>query len=91
VISPDFCIIYINGGIYSDADFYCCKNLDKLLEGQDYIYTFEPEEHGKNYLYNGFLHQNLRASLYYGWLKTMQENSSMTEVMFKNWTCRLGL
>ena len=26
-----FCIIYVNGGVYSDLDFYCRRNLDTLL------------------------------------------------------------
>src|SRR5437870_12637372 len=73
-----FCVIYIFGGIYSDVDFYCSKNLDSLLENKHHIFTFEPEEHGKNYLYNGFFAAKPKNVFIYGWLKTMQSNLSLS-------------
>ena len=78
-----FCLIYIFGGVYSDLDFYCNKNLDGLLEGKEYIFTFEPREHGGEFLYNGFFASVAKNPFIYGWLKTMEDNFMMRDVMHR--------
>jgi len=40
-----FCVIYDQGGIYSDLDFYCRKNLCGLLQDKEIFFTREIPEH----------------------------------------------
>jgi len=78
-----FCLIYIFGGIYSDLDFYCSKQLDGLLNDKEYIFAIEPCEHGKDHLYNGFFASIPKNPFIYGWLKTMESHALLSQVMFK--------
>lgn len=79
-----FCVIYIYGGIYSDLDFYCSKNIDSLLHDKDHIFSFEPKEHGKHHLYNGFFAAIPKSKFVYGWLIEMQGHLLITDVMAKS-------
>jgi mannosyltransferase OCH1-like enzyme len=52
-----FLIIYKYGGIYSDLDFYCRKNIYSIIKDKNYFLVPEPIEHQKDYkeklVYNG--------------------------------------
>lgn len=87
-----FCIIYIYGGIYSDLDFYCNRNLDSLIINKDHIFAYEPIQHGKDYLYNGFFAAAPKSEFIYGWLETMAARiTSLHDVLFKTGPIGLGV
>lgn len=48
-------VMYQTGGIYSDFDFYCYKNLGKLIEGKEIYIVKEPPENTGIKAFNGFI------------------------------------
>lgn len=74
-----FCIIYVEGGIYSDCDFYCTKSLNDLLKYKDF-YVFENEK----CLFNGFFGSIAQSKFIYGWLLEMENNMNYKNVMKKS-------
>lgn len=67
------CILYVHGGIYSDLDFYCVKNLDYLMSNKNLYITEEISEHEVYYrqLYNGFLGSVPGHPFILGWINKM--------------------
>lgn len=51
-----FCIIYVNGGVYADLDFYCRSNLISIIKDKKEVFYREVPEHEPQHkqLYNGF-------------------------------------
>ncbi len=82
------CILYAHGGIYSDLDFYCVKNLDLLIKDKTLYITEEIIEHEvyTRQLYNGFL-ASTRGNLFiYGWINKMVEIQNKSELRVMNST-----
>jgi len=70
-----FLIIYLEGGLYSDLDFYCRKELSGLLKNQEYYIVEEiPEHEDSKKLYNGFFAAIPRHPFIKGWLDKMSVN-----------------
>lgn len=74
-----FCVVYLMGGVYSDLDFFCRKNIAPLLECESFG-IFEPDEHLRdvkgNLLCNGFFAGCPFNEFFYGWLNEMSQNSN---------------
>lgn len=79
-----FIVVYIYGGLYIDLDFYCKKNLSKLLTGDSY-FVYEPKEHFKNgiYLSNGFFASCKNNKFILGWIDQMKKNKNISDVLRK--------
>lgn len=76
-----FLIINAYGGLYTDCDFYCKKNISSLLIGENY-FIFEPSEHGE-YLCNGFFAAVPNNDFVIGWINKMINNDPSLDVMNK--------
>ena len=72
-----FVVIAVYGGVYTDIDFFCKKNITPLLFGENY-FVFEPDEHvkraGNKLLCNGFFAARKKDPFVLGWLEKMNEN-----------------
>ena len=81
-----FAVVYVHGGIYSDLDFYCCKNISPILINGTYFIR-EPIEHEKNLKHklisNGFFSSPARNQFVYDWMKHMV-SSVNTDIIVKN-------
>ena len=84
-----FLIIYLEGGVYIDVDFFCRKNLEPLLKDDSY-FIYEPEEHiqgfNKKLLTNGFFalsqyHFFAIRFLKYMYNQKMIDNSNLESVI----------
>jgi mannosyltransferase OCH1-like enzyme len=69
-------VLYYYGGIYTDLDFYCMKNVDSLLADKDIIIVKEPREHGKK-IFNGFLAATPKHPFIKGWIDEMISSLSL--------------
>lgn len=67
-----FIVVAVYGGIYSDIDFMCSKNLSGLLQTETF-FIFEPKEHEKKTksLLNGFFATCPNHEFVLGWLYEM--------------------
>jgi mannosyltransferase OCH1-like enzyme len=81
-----FAIIYVYGGVYTDLDFFCRKNISPLLTGESY-FVLEPREHFENDEYrmvNGIFAACPQNEFILGWLDTMSKKSKFISVMQNN-------
>jgi len=83
-----FAIVYVYGGMYTDVDFFCRKNVEPLLKCESYI-LFEPEEHCKlrkvNIASNGIFAFCPKNEFVLGWLEQMEKNGKKSVIENKNW------
>jgi mannosyltransferase OCH1-like enzyme len=49
------CVLYINGGIYVDADMVCIKPLRECISSNDEFIVARDDPMSKSYLFNGFI------------------------------------
>jgi len=49
------CVLYINGGVYVDADMICLKSLSELIEANDEFLITRDDPMSKKFLANGFI------------------------------------
>jgi mannosyltransferase OCH1-like enzyme len=75
-----FVIVYIYGGIYTDVDFICKKNLSDIIQGENY-FVLEPEKHslnvnGARLVANGFFGSVSYSKLLSDWISQMVLNKS---------------
>lgn len=72
-----FAIIAVYGGLYTDLDFMCLKNIQPLLSGTNY-FVFEPKTHWKKAGYpplcNGFFAAVAGDKFVLSWLDQMTRN-----------------
>lgn len=70
-----FVVVYVYGGLYTDLDFICRKNISKLLQYDSY-FLFEPIEHRYmgTKIYNGFFASVPNHPFVFGWLNRMSKN-----------------
>lgn len=61
-------VLVAHGGIYSDLDFICRKNLLPLIEGKETYFTTEPVEHGEK-IVSGFMACAASHPFLEGWLE----------------------
>lgn len=85
-------VLYHIGGIYSDLDFYCRRNLSPLLQ-DDLLIVKEPPEHyyfGDPRLCVGFLGCNERNEFIKGWIEYMMSNINYynINVMYTTGPCQ---
>ena len=50
-----YCVLYINGGVYIDADTICEMPLDKLIEGNDHFIITRDDPMSNKFLGNAFI------------------------------------
>jgi FkbM family methyltransferase len=72
-----FIVVYTYGGLYTDLDFICRKNISSLLQNDSY-FLFEPVEHKYmgSKLYNGFFASVQKHPFISGWLESMSVSKS---------------
>jgi mannosyltransferase OCH1-like enzyme/predicted GH43/DUF377 family glycosyl hydrolase len=82
-----FAVMYIYGGIYSDLDFVCRKNLSTLIEDNDRVFTKEVPEHEHNnilQLCNGFFASHKQDPFIMGWMQYMMKTYNKDKDVLKN-------
>jgi FkbM family methyltransferase len=67
-----FAIIAYYGGVYTDMDFFCRKNITPLLGCEQF---FAMETMKSNHLFNGFFAACANDPFVLGWLEQMTKNS----------------
>lgn len=67
------------GGVYCDLDFFCRKNIGSLLKGESYFF-FEPEEHGNQFLFNGFVASCPDNEFLNGYIDYMARDTIMAKI-----------
>jgi hypothetical protein len=76
-----FAVVYVHGGLYSDLDFYCCKNISSLLINETYFIK-EPKEHEERekvkLICNGLFASPVRTQFVYDWMKQMSSINTDT-------------
>lgn len=72
-----FAVVYVYGGLYTDLDFICRKNISSLIQNDSY-FLFEPVEHVYmgDKMYNGFFASVPQHPFILGWLERMSINTS---------------
>jgi mannosyltransferase OCH1-like enzyme len=74
-----YIILQHYGGVYIDLDFQCHKPITPLLQRQILI-TYEPTEHGRELLFNGFLGSVPKHWLWPGFLNYIQRTYSGMDI-----------
>jgi mannosyltransferase OCH1-like enzyme len=79
-----FLIIYKEGGIYSDLDFYSLKNFYEYVKNKDSFLVPEPEEHQRNNtitnICNGLFAFSIEHYFVKGYIDYMMKNSDYKKI-----------
>lgn len=70
-----WCVMWVEGGVYSDLDFDCRKSLDGLIQGKSSVLAWEPHEHRipmlSQQIFNGFIAFPPNSEFVWRWIHHM--------------------